>query len=98
VATGEAYSVRQFVEAAFSYHGLDWRPYVEVEPRYFRPSEVDHLCGDSSKARAALGWSPQVDFEGLVAMMCSYDLELARQEKTLREAGHVAGVGRGGRG
>src|SRR3984957_6477707 len=51
VATGEAYSVRQFVELAFSHHGLDWRPHVEIEPRYFRPSEVDHLCGDASKAR-----------------------------------------------
>ena len=97
VATGEAYSVRQFVEAAFSHHGLDWRPHVEVEPRYFRPSEVDHLCGDASKARASLGWTPRVAFPELVGMMCRHDLELALQEETLRDAGHVEGVRRGGR-
>jgi len=97
VATGQAYSVRQFVEAAFSHHELDWRPHVEIEPRYFRPSEVDHLCGDASKARASLGWTPRVGFHDLVAMMCRHDLELARQEKTLRDAGHVEGVRRGGR-
>jgi GDPmannose 4,6-dehydratase len=97
VATGEAHSVRQFLEAAFAYHGLDWRPHVEIEPRYFRPSEADHLCGDASKARTILSWSPRVGFDQLVAMMCGHDLELARQEKTLRDAGHVVGPTGGGR-
>ena len=97
VATGEAHTVREFVEAAFAYHGLDWRPHVVIEPRYFRPSEVDHLCGDSRKARAALGWTPRVGFDDLVKMMCAHDLELARQEKTLRDAGHTTGVRQGAR-
>jgi GDPmannose 4,6-dehydratase len=62
---------------------------VQVDPRYFRPSEVDHLCGDASKARAQLGWAPRVSFVELVKMMVDRDLELARQEETLRAAGHV---------
>ncbi len=95
VATGESHSVREFLEAVFSHHGLDWRPHVEIEPRYFRPSEVDHLRGDASKARDQLRWAPRVDFGQLVRMMADHDLELARQEKTLRDAGHVTGV-RGG--
>jgi GDPmannose 4,6-dehydratase len=95
IATGESHSVREFVEATFSHLGLDWRPHLEIEPRYFRPSEVDHLRGDAAKARAKLGWAPKVSFDELVRMMADADLELARQEKTLRDAGHVAGV-RGG--
>src|SRR3984957_3514515 len=81
VATGEAYSVRQFVEAAFAHHGLDWKAYVEIEPRYMRPSEVDHLCGDASKARKVLGWAPRVSFRQLVTMMVDADLELAERER-----------------
>ena len=96
VATGESHSVREFVEATFAHLGLDWRAYVQVEPRYFRPSEVDHLCGDARKARSRLGWSPRMTFAQLVVSMADHDLELARQEKTLRDAGHVAGVRRGG--
>src|SRR5580658_6324649 len=95
VATGESHSVREFLEAVFSHHGLDWRSHVEIEPRYFRPSEVDHLRGDASKARERLRWAPRVDFGRLVRMMADHDLELASQEKILRDAGHVAGV-RGG--
>ena len=89
VATGESHSVRELVEAAFDRVGLAWKDYVEVDPRYFRPSEVDHLRGDATKAREELGWKPQVDFAHLVRMMVDHDLELARQEKTLRDAGHV---------
>jgi GDPmannose 4,6-dehydratase len=96
VATGESHSVREFVEATFGHLGLDWRAHVQVEPRYFRPSEVDHLCGDAGKARSKLGWSPRMTFAQLVVSMADHDLELARQEKTLRDAGHVAGVRRGG--
>jgi GDPmannose 4,6-dehydratase len=95
VATGESHSVREFVEATFGHFGLDWKAHVESDPRYFRPSEVDHLRGDPSKARAALGWTPRVGFHELVRMMAEHDLELARQEKTLRDAGHV-GVRQGG--
>ncbi len=88
VATGQAHSVRELVEAAFGHLGLEWPRHVEVDPRYFRPSEVDHLCGDASKARRELGWEPRVQFADLVRMMVDHDLEMARQEKTLRDAGH----------
>jgi GDPmannose 4,6-dehydratase len=87
IATGEARSVREFLDAAFARAGLDWRQHVEFDPRYLRPTEVEHLCGDASKARAALGWRPRVGFKGLVAMMVDHDLELARREHLLREAG-----------
>jgi GDPmannose 4,6-dehydratase len=89
IATGESHSVRELAEVAFAYVGLDWKDHVRVDPRYFRPSEVDHLHGDATKARAQLGWSPRVGFPELVKMMVDHDLELARQEKTLRAAGHV---------
>jgi len=95
VATGQSYTVRDFVEAAFGHVGLAWKDYVEVDPRYFRPSEVDHLQGDSSKARKKLDWEPKVSFAELVRMMVAHDLEMARQEKTLRDAGHVP-LSRGG--
>jgi len=88
VATGESHSVRELLDEAFGHLGIDWRAYVEVDPRYFRPSEVDHLQGDASKARSELGWEPKVRFDALVRMMVDHDLELARQERTLREAGH----------
>ena len=96
VATGEAHSVRELLEVAFAHVGLDWEKFVEVDPRYFRPAEVDHLCGDATKARKELGWEPKVRFVDLVRMMVDADLELARQEKTLRQAGHFP-AGRGGR-
>ncbi len=90
IATGESRSVRDFVEAAFGHLGLDWERHVQIDPRYCRPTEVDHLRGDASKARASLGWAPTVSFEQLVTMMVDHDLELARREKTLRDAGHAA--------
>lgn len=88
VATGETHSVREFVERVFSKLDLDWQHYVEVDPRYFRPSEVDVLLGDSTKAHKQLGWSPNVTFGGLIEMMIDHDMELAMQEKTLSDAGH----------
>jgi len=88
VATGKSYSVREFLEAAFGLLDLNWQNYVEIDPRYFRPAEVDYLLGDPSKANERLGWEPRVTFEELVRMMVEHDLELARQEKTLKEAGH----------
>jgi GDPmannose 4,6-dehydratase len=94
VATGEAHTVREFLNIAAERLGMDWKKYVETDPRYLRPTEVDALCGDASKARAKLGWKPKVSFEQLVAMMIDHDLELARQEKTLADAGHIV-VARG---
>jgi GDPmannose 4,6-dehydratase len=88
VATGEAFSVRQFLEKTFGLLGLDWKKHVEIDQRYFRPAEVDFLCGDPSKVKKALGWKPKVSFDQLVDMMVKHDLELAQQEKTLRSAGH----------
>lgn len=89
VATGKTYSVREFAERAFAHVGLDYRDFVEMDPRYLRPTEVDLLLGDASKARRVLKWEPRVSFEQLVAMMVEHDLELAAREKTLRDAGHV---------
>jgi GDPmannose 4,6-dehydratase len=74
IATGVSHSVRQLVEAAFGHAGLDWQKYVRVEPAFLRPAEVDHLIGDSSKARRVLGWEPEVSFEQLVATMVDADL------------------------
>ncbi len=88
IATGEAHSVREFLEVAFGHVNLDWRDWVEQDPRYLRPTEVHHLCGDASKARARLGWRPKVSFRELVRMMVEHDLELARQERLLVENGH----------
>jgi GDPmannose 4,6-dehydratase len=80
LATGETYSVRQFLEEAFALVELDWKKYVEVDPRYFRPAEVDLLLGDASKARAKLGWAPQVGFKQLVRMMVDADLARVHRE------------------
>ena len=88
IATGESHSVRDFLDLAGSYSGVDWKRCVELDPRYLRPTEVDFLQGDSSKARAALGWKPRVSCRELARMMVEHDLELAKQEKTLAEAGH----------
>jgi GDPmannose 4,6-dehydratase len=81
VATGETHSVRELLELAFSLVELDYRDFIEFDPKYTRPSEVDVLLGDASKARNVLGWTPDVDFRGLVKMMVDHDLELARREK-----------------
>jgi GDPmannose 4,6-dehydratase len=75
VATGQAHSVRELVQEAFGRVNLDWEKYVRIDPRFLRPAEVDHLIGDSSKARRVLGWTPSVDFRGLVHMMVDADLE-----------------------
>lgn len=81
VATGETHSVRELLEVAFSLLDLDYHDFIEFDPRYTRPSEVDVLLGDASRAREILGWKPKVDFHGLVKMMIEHDLELARREK-----------------
>jgi len=74
IATGETYSVRQFLEEAFGCAGLDWQKYVEIDKRYFRPTEVDLLIGDASKAKKILGWEPKVKFKELVKMMVDADM------------------------
>ncbi|MBD3866902.1 MAG: GDP-mannose 4,6-dehydratase [Acidobacteria bacterium] len=94
VASGESRSVREFLEAAFGYADLDWQKYVEIDPRYFRPAEVDDLRGDASRLEREMGWKPVVGFTELVRMMVDSDLELARQEQTLKNAGHdITGSG-----
>jgi GDPmannose 4,6-dehydratase len=90
VATGESYSVRDFLDRAFGALDLDWKAHVEIDPRYFRPSEVDHLEGDASKARTKLGWRPRTSFDDLVRIMVEYDLERARRDVAIREA-RIAG-------
>jgi GDPmannose 4,6-dehydratase len=74
VATGEMHTVREFVELAFSLVGLDWQDFVEIDARYFRPTEVDELCGDASKAKRVLGWESTTTFEELVRIMLAADL------------------------
>jgi GDPmannose 4,6-dehydratase len=81
IATDETHSVREFCEHAFARLGLDYRDHVEVDPRYFRPAEVDLLRGCSAKARRELGWTPRVNFERLVAMMIDEDLRIAETER-----------------
>jgi GDPmannose 4,6-dehydratase len=73
IATGESYSVRDCLDVAFGTLGLDWREYVELDPRYLRPTEVDHLRGDASKARAKLGWQPKITFKQLIKQMVEAD-------------------------
>ncbi len=95
IATGRSHSVQQFLEEAFAYAGLEWRNHVQTDPRYLRPTEVQELEGDSSKAKAKLGWKPKVEFHELVRMMIDHDLELARGESILRDAGHSIATGLG---
>jgi GDPmannose 4,6-dehydratase len=87
IATGTAHSVRELVEVAFAAAGLDWRRHVEVDRRYFRPTEVDALCGDSAEARRILRWEPRITFAKLVEMMVRHDIDLARREQAVNQAG-----------
>ena len=84
VATNELYSVREFCEKTFGHLGLNYEDHVEIDPRYYRPAEVDLLLGDSSKADTQLGWKPRTSFDALVSMMVEHDLELARREQVLK--------------
>ncbi len=88
IATGETHSVREFVERVFEKLDLDYRRYVEIDERYFRPTEVDVLLGDSTKAQETLGWKPKTNFDQLINMMVKTDLELAEKEKVLHDAGY----------
>lgn len=86
LATGEMHTVKEFLETAFDHVGLDWAKYTHHDSRYDRPSEVDQLLGDPTKARTVLGWEPKVKFKDLVKMMVDADLELARKEAALAHA------------
>ena len=92
IATGQTRSVRDFCERAFARVDLDYQDFVEIDPRYFRPAEVDLLLGDPAKARQKLNWQPKVTFEALTDMMVDADLELAQREKTLLDAGHAVAL------
>jgi GDPmannose 4,6-dehydratase len=87
IATGESHSVREFLDEAFRCVGLDWKQFVEQDPRYFRPAEVDFLLGDAAKARTKLGWKPRVTFKELVRMMVDADMKLAERESVLKVRG-----------
>lgn len=76
IGTGEAHSVREFLDEAFGYVNLDWQEYVQIDPRYFRPTEVHHLCADAGKAQRMLGWEPRIFFKDLVRIMVDADMEL----------------------
>ena len=89
VATNEAHSVREFLDIAAARLNLDWQEYVEIDPRYYRPTEVDYLLGDSAKARKQLLWEPTVSFQSLVEMMVDFDLELARKEALVADSSRV---------
>jgi GDPmannose 4,6-dehydratase len=91
IATGESRSVRDFLNAAFGLLNLNWREHVVVDPRYFRPTEVNDLLGDATKARTVLRWRPKTSFDEMVRIMIENDMELARAERTLCEAGHRVG-------
>ncbi|HEX2328625.1 MAG TPA: GDP-mannose 4,6-dehydratase [Candidatus Angelobacter sp.] len=89
IATGETHSVQELLEVAFSHVGLDWKKYVEIDPKLVRPAEVDYLCGNAGKARNVLGWKPEVTFKQLIEMMVDADLNTLKQST----AGRIASVG-----
>jgi len=95
VATGESHTVRELCRLAFGLLDLDWKKFVEVDPRYLRPAEVNHLRGDATKARRLLGWKPRLGYRDLVKMMVESDHRLAEREKVLRDAGHAERDGSG---
>lgn len=85
IATGETHSVKEFLSEVFGYLELDWKEYVEIDPRYFRPTEVDLLLGDPTKALTELGWKPKVNFKGLAKMMVDSDMRVIEKEKILAQ-------------
>ena len=87
IATSETHSVREFLDEVFGYLDLEWQKYVEIDARYYRPTEVDVLQGDASKAKRVLKWEPKVTFKELARMMTDADMEIAKQEKILKEHG-----------
>ena len=93
IATGQTNSVREFLDEVFGILGLDWQKHVEIDPRYFRPAEVDLLLGDAGKAKRVLKWEPQVTFKALAKMMTEADWELARRERYVKERGEAQKAG-----
>ncbi|MGH9830423.1 MAG: GDP-mannose 4,6-dehydratase, partial [Blastocatellia bacterium] len=94
IATGETHSVREFLDQAFGALDLDWKPYVEIDERYYRPAEVDLLLGDAGKARRVLGWEPRVSFRELVKLMVESDMKLAEHDAAI--ANREGGLARSG--
>ena len=92
IATGETHSVREFLDESFGRLDLDWQEYVEIDPRYYRPAEVDLLLGDASKARQKLGWEPRVSFKELVRLMVDHDLRLAERERATADHDGATGL------
>jgi GDPmannose 4,6-dehydratase len=93
IGTGESHTIREFLGEAFGYVNLDWHDYVKIDPRYFRPNEVDHLCADARYARNNLNWEPRIFFQDLVKIMVDADLELiglssSGEGKRIMEAHH----------
>jgi GDPmannose 4,6-dehydratase len=86
IATGEQHSVQEFIEETFGLLELDWQKYVKIDPRYFRPAEVETLLGDASKAKQQLGWEPKISFKELVRLMVESDLKIAQRERLLTDA------------
>jgi GDPmannose 4,6-dehydratase len=84
IATGEAHSVREFCELAFGHAGLDWQAHVEIDPRYYRPAEVDYLMGDAAKAQEVLGWKARTSFNELARLMVDADVQLLDDEMSGR--------------
>ncbi|MGD9857658.1 MAG: GDP-mannose 4,6-dehydratase [Planctomycetaceae bacterium] len=87
IATGESHSVREFLQEAFERVGLDYADHLRIDPKYFRPTEVEQLCGDPRKAREVLGWEPTTTFSELIQLMVDHDCQLARQERLFQEIG-----------
>ena len=85
IATGQSHSVKEFLEEAFSYADLDWKEYVEIDPRYFRPTEVELLLGDAGRAKKILGWKPEVGFKELVRLMVDADIKALEEMKQCQE-------------
>jgi GDPmannose 4,6-dehydratase len=94
IATGETHSVREFLDEAFGHLDLDWKKYVEIDPRYFRPTEVDLLLGDASKAKKILGWKPRVLFKDLVRLMVDADMEAEKHRPQIATSTHHELLGR----
>ncbi|NIA07123.1 MAG: NAD-dependent epimerase/dehydratase family protein, partial [Actinobacteria bacterium] len=87
IATGQTHSVREFLDEVFGVLEMDWQEYVEIDPRYYRPTEVDLLLGDAGKAKKILNWQPKVNFSGVARMMVEADMKLAEREKILKDHG-----------
>ncbi|MDD5712623.1 MAG: GDP-mannose 4,6-dehydratase, partial [Smithellaceae bacterium] len=89
IASGETHSVKEFAQRVFEKLDLDYEKYVAIDPKYFRPTEVDALLGDAFKAKRLLGWEIKVSFDQLIDMMIACDMDLAKKEKTLLDAGYA---------